>query len=92
MTYARSPAFGQVLAGARRLLIKPSRPWRNGKAKRFNRTLQEGWAYRLPYTSNRERAEALTAWLDFYNRQRAHRPSEAAHPPAGVNNLLCKYS
>jgi len=74
LAYTRSAAFGQVLTGlgAKHLLIKPRRPWQNGKAERFNRTLAEGWAYRRPCTSNRERAEALAGWLDFYNHQRAH--------------------
>jgi transposase InsO family protein len=58
--------------GAKHKLTKPRHPWQNGKAERFNRTLQEGWAYRRPFTSNQERTDALTAWLDFYNHQRAH--------------------
>jgi Integrase core domain len=44
----------------------------NGKAERFNRTLQEGWTYKQPCTSNQERTDALQHWLDFYNCQRAH--------------------
>jgi transposase InsO family protein len=53
-------------------LIKPRHPWQNGKAERFNRTLQEGWAYRRPFASNRERADALQPWLDFHNHHRPH--------------------
>ncbi|MBY0690499.1 integrase core domain-containing protein, partial [Microbacterium marinilacus] len=38
---------------------KPHCPWQNGKAERFNRTMQEYWAYRAPYASNQHRADAL---------------------------------
>ena len=58
--------------GARQKFIKPHCPWQNGKAERFNRTLQTEWAYRRPYTSNTDRAAALTPWLERYNTQRHH--------------------
>lgn len=72
--YRNSRDFQRVLQelGVKHKLIKPRHPWQNGKAERFNRTLQEGWAYRRPYASNQERADALTTWLDFYNHHRAH--------------------
>ena len=52
--YRLSRDFQDALAalGAKHVLIKPRHPWQNGKAERFNRTLQEGWAYRQPFTSN----------------------------------------
>jgi len=52
--------------------IKPHCPWQNGKAERFNRTLQTEWAYRQPFTSNEERAAALAPWLEHYNNGRRH--------------------
>ena len=72
--YRLSRDFQSVLAGleTRHILIKPRHPWQNGKAERFNRTLQEGWAYRQDFTSNQARTDALQAWLDFYNHQRPH--------------------
>ncbi|MBD7996933.1 IS481 family transposase [Arthrobacter sp. Sa2CUA1] len=72
--YRLSKDFQSVLTSlaAKHILIKPRHPWQNGKAERFNRTLQEGWAYRQVFTSNQARTDALQPWLDFYNHQRPH--------------------
>jgi transposase InsO family protein len=72
--YRRSAAVQDAVTqlGARHKFIKPHCPWQNGKAERFNRTLQIEWAYRQIFTSNTERADALAPWLDFYNTQRRH--------------------
>jgi transposase InsO family protein len=72
--YRLSKDFQTVLTdlNAKHILIKPHHPWQNGKAERFNRTLQEGWAYRQPFTSNQARTQALQPWLDFYNNHRPH--------------------
>lgn len=58
--------------GAKHVLTQPHSPWQNGKAERFNRTMQEGWAYRKPFLSNQERTDALGPWLEFYNYDRGH--------------------
>jgi len=58
--------------GAKHRFIKPHCPWQNGKAERFNRTLAAEWAYRRPYTSNRQRNAALAPWLEHYNTERRH--------------------
>ena len=58
--------------GAKHVLTRPHSPWQNGKAERFNRTMQEGWAYRRPFTSNQERTDALGPWLEYYNYDRGH--------------------
>ena len=58
--------------GARHKFIRPHCPWQNGKAERLNRTLATEWAYRQPFTSSTERAQALPGWLEFYNTQRRH--------------------
>ena len=55
-----------------RRFTKPRCPWTNGKAERFNRTLQNEWAYAKAWLSNRERTAALTAFLDRYNTRRGH--------------------
>lgn len=49
-----SEDFQGILAGldARHILIKPGHPWQNGKAERFNRTLQERWACRQVFDSS----------------------------------------
>jgi transposase InsO family protein len=58
--------------GIARRFIQPGRPWTNGKAERFNRTLQTEWAYARPWTGNEERTAALDGWLEHYNTARSH--------------------
>ena len=74
LNYRRSRDFQAGLAAldAKHVLTRPHSPWQNGKAERFNRTLQENWAYRHPFTSNQDRLEALNPWLDHYNYARGH--------------------
>ncbi len=60
--------------------IKPGRPWTNGKAERFNRTLQDRWAYRQIWTSNDARTAALDDFLVFYNTVRGHSSLEGNTP------------
>lgn len=74
LNYRRSLDFQRALVdlGARHVLIRPYRPWSNGKAERLNRTLMAEWAYARPWLSNKERAAALAAWLEHYNRERPH--------------------
>lgn len=64
----------------KRRFTKPGCPWTNGKAERFNRTLQNRWAYRWPWTSNDERTAALDTFLDHYNTVRGH-DALGGHPP-----------
>ncbi|HWV56428.1 MAG: IS481 family transposase [Microbacteriaceae bacterium] len=72
--YTISAAFQAQLQalGAKHITTRPHCPWQNGKAERFNRTMQEYWAYRAPYVSNQHRAEALAPWLEHYNYARPH--------------------
>ena len=58
--------------GIARRFIKPGRPWTNGKAERFNRTLQTEWAYATAWTGNDQRTVALDSWLEHYNTARSH--------------------
>jgi transposase InsO family protein len=58
--------------GITHMFIKPHCPWQNGKAERFNRTLQAEWAYRQVFTTNNQRAAALPDFLDNYNHRRRH--------------------
>ncbi|MFD8951385.1 integrase core domain-containing protein [Streptomyces xanthophaeus] len=67
-----------------------TRPWRpqtNGKAERFHRTLLEEWAYHRPYTSDRERMEAFTDWLHWYNYHRPHTGIQGHTPASRGTNL-----
>jgi transposase InsO family protein len=66
--------------GIARRFIQPGRPWTNGKAERFNRTLRTEWAYATGWTSNEQRTAALDAWLEHYNTARSH-SALGGHPP-----------
>jgi transposase InsO family protein len=66
--------------GIRRRFIKPGCPWTNGKAERFNRTLQTEFAYAQAWHSNQHRLNALPDWITHYNTQRPH-SALAGHPP-----------
>ena len=68
----------QLVIGRR--FIKPGCPWTNGKAERFNRTLQSEWAYATGWTSNQQRTTELDAWLEHYNTARSH-SALGGHPP-----------
>ncbi len=58
--------------GAVQKFIRPHCPWQNGKVERLNRTLATEWAYRQPFTSNKQRQAALAPWLEYYNTERRH--------------------
>jgi transposase InsO family protein len=82
LNYRRSNDFRRILTtlGARHILTRPHSPWQNGKAERFNRTLQDGWAYRHPFVSNQDRHDALSPWLKHYNYTRAHTACQGQPP------------
>ncbi len=63
--YTLSHDFQEALAtlGARHFLIRPHRPWQNGKVERLNRTLQIEWAHRRVYTAKAQRTRAPASWL-----------------------------
>jgi transposase InsO family protein len=64
----------------KRRLIKPHCPWTNGKAERFNRTLQTEWAYSRSWTYNHQRTRALDSFVRRYNTRRGH-SALAGRPP-----------
>jgi transposase InsO family protein len=66
--------------GIARRFTKPRRPWTNGKAERFNRTLQTEWAYATAWIGNAQRTAALDSWLTHYNTARSH-SALGGHPP-----------
>lgn len=59
-------------AGIRHVYTRPYSPWQNGKVERMNRTLAQEWQYARPYGSEAERAEALSAFIEYYNHDRPH--------------------
>lgn len=87
MNYRLSRDFKAALGtlNAEHILTRPHSPWQNGKAERFNRTLQDGWAYRHPFTSNAQRTAALDPWLDHYNYARPHTACNGQPPISRVS-------
>jgi transposase InsO family protein len=82
----------QTTAGIAHKKIRPYRPQANGKVERFNRTLLNEWAYLRPYTSSRERTEALAGFIHNYNHHRCH-TALGGHPPISrVNNAVGQYT
>ena len=70
-------------AAARNLRLKRTRPFlpqTNGKAEAFNKIMQAEWAYQRPYSSNRERLNALPRFLAYYNHRRPHGGIDGATP------------
>jgi transposase InsO family protein len=82
LAYRRGTAWAAVCEALqiRRRFTKPRHPWTNGKAERFNRTLQTEWAYSQPWTTNTERAAALWIWVMRYNSSRPHSALAGATP------------
>ena len=74
LSYRRGDAWIAACTQLRidRRFIQPGRPWTNGKAERFNRTLQTEWAYATAWTGNDQRTAALDSWLEHYNTARSH--------------------
>ena len=89
LAYVRSRAYADVieLLGARHKRTRPRRPQTNGKAERVIQTLLNEWAYGRPYTTNRERSDALPVFVDFYNRRRPHTALGGRSPLDAVNNV-----
>ena len=88
LAYRRGRNWAAVCTGLgiRRRFIKPGCPWTNGKAERFNRTLQNEFAYARAWTSNHQRLAALDGWVADYNTRRAHSALNGQPP---ISRLAC---
>lgn len=61
-----------IALGQRHIRTKPHTPKTNGKAERFIKTLQEEWAYGMPFKSHHSQNAWLPRWLHIYNCERLH--------------------
>lgn len=90
--YKRQYDAAAARLGIRHQRTRPRRPQTNGKAERVIKTLIHEWAYARLYTSNRERADALPVFVDFYNRRRPHTALGGRSPLDAVNNVSGDHS
>ncbi len=87
----RSNAFAEALGPAKHRRIRPYRPQTNGKVERFNRTLNNEWAYADEYSSNDDRAATYATWLHTYNHHRPHTGIGGLVPADRVHNVTGNY-
>lgn len=89
----RARLFADTLASVDidHIRIRPYRPETNGKVERYQRTLATEWAYANTWSSDQQRADALSDWLHQYNHHRYHTAIDGA-PISRVNNLREQYT
>ncbi len=72
----------------RQQFIKPHCPWQNGKVERPNHTLTTEWAYRETFTTNHQRAAALTpARARQHSTSPQRTPRQTPDLPAATNQI-----
>ena len=91
----RSKLFAKALGDdVKHKKTRPYRPQTNGKVERFNRTLNEEWAYAQTYLTEEARAATYQAWVHHYNHHRPHTGIKGKTPieRLRVHNLPVKNS
>jgi transposase InsO family protein len=91
----RSKLFAQSLGpDVTHKKTRPYRPQTNGKVERFNRTLNQEWAYAQTYLSDETRASTYQSWIHHYNHHRPHTGIDGKSPieRLHVHNLPVKNS
>ncbi len=84
----RSKAFAHALGdGVKHRRTRPYRTQTNGKVERFNRTLEDEWAYARAYTSEAERLAEYPRWLHHYNHHRPHTAIGGLTPMQRLHNV-----
>ncbi|NYH84099.1 transposase InsO family protein [Actinopolymorpha cephalotaxi] len=73
---------------------RPYTPRHNGKVERYQRTLAEELLYARVWTSETQRAQAISVWNIHYNYHRAH-TAAGDQPPASrlhqtVTNVMTR--
>ncbi|MBY6694763.1 integrase core domain-containing protein, partial [Rhodococcus sp. BP-188] len=90
----RSTLFAEALGSVVHKRTRPYRPQTNGKVERFNRTLNQEWAYAHTYLSDEARAATYQDWVHHYNHHRPHTGIDGKSPieRLTVHNLPAKNS
>jgi transposase InsO family protein len=89
----RSHAFATALGeNVKHRRTRPYRPQTNGKVERFNRTINQEWAYATVYLSDDARAATYADWLHFYNHHRPHTGIQGLAPADRVHNVTGNYT
>lgn len=89
----RSHAFAAALGeDVKHRRTRPYRPQTNGKVERFNRTINQEWAYAEVYASDDARAATYATWLHNYNHHRPHTGIGGLVPADRVHNVTGNYT
>jgi transposase InsO family protein len=90
----RSRVFRDALVAGRahHTRTRPYRPRSNGKVERFNRTLNDEWAYSSFFATNADRLATLEGWIHCYNHHRPHGAHGGSSPMSFVNNVSENHS